>query len=192
MTNFNFLPTTYSEFKKIKDLRKHKEHKKQLTRFVFRYRLANAFVGMHADGVGKTLNGYNVVMKVFLAYTAYEQLHRSAVGLNIFMLLPVDQHKIINRELASKLRANKLLIDFLVQYTTFSTIKNLIADFKAGRSDDIVCIAYALRNVFAHGELTATAVGTTLKTQRNDLFELADVLLDFCNEHFTYCIEKLR
>lgn len=192
MKNSKYLPVAYKEFMNTKDLRKHKENKKQLTRYVFRYRLAKAFNGLKADCIGKTLDGYNAVMKVFLAYTAYEQLHRGAVGLHIFDLRRVEEQQIIDSTIASKLRENELLIDFLVEHTSDSTLLGKLIGFRNRKSDDIICVAYALRNVFAHGELTATAVGTTLKRQRNTLNELADELLTFTNSQFTKCVEKLR
>jgi hypothetical protein len=55
-----------------------------------------------------------------------------------------------------------------------------------------VCVAYAIRNVFAHGELTATPIGVALKTQRTTLEDLADFLLNYCDNIFTKCVEKLR
>lgn len=188
----NNYPTSYNEFKKLQDLRKHKDFKKGFIRFATRYRLASCFTEIKAEGIGKTINGYNVVLKIFLVYTAYEQLLQSAVGLHVFGLQAVEKNYIKNENLANKLRKNKLLIDFLIEHSTNSILISQLASFKNFKNNDIVCVSYALRNVFAHGELTATAVGTTFAWQRKDMLELADYLLSYCDETFTKCVEKLR
>ena len=190
MTNEN-LPTTYPQFKTISNLRRHSKNKKELTRFGFRYRLAKGFVEITAKGIGKTLKGYNSILKIFLAYTAYEQLIRASVGLNVYGLLRIESNTIVDKVLADKLRKNIMLIDFLIENSNGALVKQLIS-FRNNTNNDIVCIGYAIRNVFAHGELTATAVGTSLKSQRDVLEELADTLLNYCDDNFTKCVEKLR
>ena len=185
-------PTAYPLFKKPLNLRRHNENKKQLIRFVYRYRLANSFSGIVADDIGKSIKGYNTILKVFLTYTAYEQLLNSAKGLHVFGLLSIDTNFILNKPLADKLRNNEELINFLIEHSVGSILISQLSKFRNGKSDDVVCIAYAIRNVFSHGELTATAIGTRLARQRKVLDELADFLLAYCDENFTKCVEKLR
>ena len=191
MSSANY-PTSYSLFKPIAELRKHKQNKKELTRFVFRYRLAKSFEGMSAKGIGRTLEGYNAVVKLFLTYTAYEQLLRASGGLNVVGILSIDRNTIIDARLAERLRKNCKLIDFLVEHSTDGTLLSKLISFRKNSNNDVVCVAYAIRNIFAHGELTATAIGTSLKSERETLYDLADVLLNYCNENFTKCVEKLR
>lgn len=191
MSNSNY-PTSYNLFKPIAELRNHKQNKKELTRFVFRYRLAKSFEGMSAEGIGRTLEGYNAVVKLFLTYTAYEQLLRASVGLNVFGMFSIDRNTIFDARLADRLRKNGKLIDFLVEHSTDGTLLSKLISFRKNSNNDVVCVAYAIRNIFAHGELTATAIGTSLKSERETLYDLADVLLNYCNENFTKCVEKLR
>lgn len=188
----NSFPTSYSKFKKQLNLTKHNENKKQLIRFVFRYRLAKSFEGMIANDIGNSIKGYNAICKVFLTYTAYEQLLNSAKGLHVFGLLSVGKNYVLNKSLAEALRKNQELLNFLIEHSKDSILISQLSKFRSGKNDDVICIAYAIRNVFAHGELTATAIGTRLASQRNELFNLAEFILDYCDEIFTKCFEKLR
>ena len=104
----------------------------------------------------------------------------------------IDRNRIADIELAERLRNNKQLIDFLIEYSTDSILIGQLVAFRKNKNNDIVCVAYAIRNVFAHGELTATPIGIALKTERTTLIDLADFLLNYCNDIFTKCVEKLR
>ena len=191
MKNKSF-PSSFKQFKATVNLRLHNENKKLLARFVYRYRLAKSFTEIIAKDIGRTIKGYNAILKVFLTYTAYEQLLKGAYGLRVFGLDSVDRNRVENTELAEKLRKNKQLIDFLVEYSTDSLLIGQLVAFRKNANNDVVCVAYAIRNVFAHGELTATPIGVALKTERTTLLELADFLLNYCDDIFTKCVEKLR
>jgi hypothetical protein len=186
------LPSAFKQFKSTSNLRTHNENKKLLTRFVYRYRLAKSFTEIIANDIGRTIKGYNAILKVFLTYTAYEQLLKGAYGLRVFGLDSVDRNRIVNIQLAERLRSNKHLIDFLIEYSTDSMLIGQLVAFKKNKNNDVVCVAYAIRNVFAHGELTATPIGVALKTERTALTDLADFLLNYCDDIFTKCVEKLR
>lgn len=71
-------------------------------------------------------------------------------------------------------------------------LKNKINLFIDGTTDDLVCVAYGLRNKFAHGDLTASAVSTSKKKHRDDLLDLADGILDYSDELFDKCISRLN
>ena len=150
-------PSAYKQFKAITDLYKHSENKLLFGRFVYRYRLARSFDGIIADGIGRTLTGYNAILKVFLAYTAYEQLLKGASGLHVYQLGSIKTNRVVDLELASRLRMNKKLIDSLINYSTDSKLVGELVAFRKEASDDITCVAYAIRNIFAHGDLTATS-----------------------------------
>ena len=186
------LPISFKLFKATVNLRLHSENKKLLTRFVYRYRLAKSFTEIIADDIGRTLKGYNAILKVFLTYTAYEQLLKASNGLRVYGLDGIDKNRIVDIELAERLRKNKQLINFLIEYSTDSILIGQLAAFRKNKNNDIVCVAYAIRNVFAHGELTATPIGIALKDERTTLLDLADFLLNYCDDIFTKCVEKLR
>ncbi len=191
MTTKN-LPSAFKQFKSTSNLRSHNKNKKLLARFVYRYRLAKSFTEIVAKDIGRTIKGYNAILKVFLTYTAYEQLLKGAYGLRIFGLDSLDRNRIVDIHLAERLRNNKQLIDFLIEYSTDSILIGQLVAFRKSKNNDVVCVAYAIRNVFAHGELTATPIGVALKTQRTTLGDLADFLLNYCDNIFTKCVEKLR
>lgn len=191
MSNIN-LPSSFKQFKATVNLRSHNTNKKLLARFVYRYRLAKSFREIIANEIGRTLKGYNAILKVFLTYTAYEQLLKGAYGLRVFGLNSIDKNRIENIQLATRIRNNKQLIDFLIEYSTDSILIGQLVAFRKNMNNDIVCVAYAIRNVFAHGELTATPIGVSLKKERTTLIDLADFLLNYCDDIFTKCVEKLR
>lgn len=186
------LPSSFKQFKATVNLRLHNENKKLLARFVYRYRLAKSFTGIIAKDIGRTIKGYNAILKVFLTYTAYEQLLKASNGLSVYGLDGIAKNRIVDIELAERLRKNKQLIDFLVEYSTDSVLIGQLVAFRKNANNDIVCVAYAVRNVFAHGELTATPIGIALKDERTTLLDLADFLLNYCDDIFTKCVEKLR
>ena len=186
------LPSSFKQFKATVNLRLHNENKKLLARFVYRYRLAKSFTGIIAKDIGRTIKGYNAILKVFLTYTAYEQLLKASNGLRVYGLDGIAKNRIVDIELAERLRNNKQLIDFLVEYSTDSILIGQLVAFRKNKNNDIVCVAYAIRNVFAHGELTATPIGVALKSERTTLLDLADFLLNYCDDNFTKCVEKLR
>jgi len=93
--------------------------------------------------------------------------------------------------LAIKIRQNEKLKSYLLAYPHEQAVANKIRHFFNGTSSDIVCIAFALRNIFAHGELTASVVGTETIARRKVFTDLANSLLDYCDDIFSLCVKKL-
>jgi len=191
MPNAKYLPTDYDEYVDLAKLTKKDYALPLLNRFSFRYRLAESFEGMIAPDVGRTLEGYNVITKVFLAYTAYEAIVKAARRLRVYSVSTHDLNTIFDTNLASRLRQNERLVSYLVSNTQDNGLINKLKLSFNGSTSDVLCIAYALRNIFAHGDLTATSVGTETKAKRKDFIDLANVLLDYCDDTFTLCLRKL-
>ena len=187
-----YLPSSFSVLRTTVGLARNKEEKKLLVRFAYRYRLAKSFAYTHAPAVGRTLAGYDAILKLFLAYTAYEQILKPAVRLHIFPILPVDRNEICDENIAIALRANSKLMKFLIEYSTDSILINKLKAFAEGKTDDVTRVAYAIRNVYAHGDLTASAIGLSTYLQQDVLWDLASFLLTYSDETFTKCVEKLR
>jgi hypothetical protein len=191
MPNAKNLPTNYDQYVKRAKQSKKSTAISQLNKFSFRYRLAEDFEGLIAPNVGRTLAGYNVITKVFLAYTAYEAVVKAARNLKVYS---VQSHQLNTRfepELANKIRQNEKLKSYLLSYPHENAISNKIKLFFNGTTSDIICISYALRNIFAHGELTASVVGTETAAKRKVFTELANSILDYCDETFTQCLDRL-
>ena len=60
-----------------------------------------------------------------------------------------------------------------------------------GTDDDIVCLAYGIRNLYAHGELTTTDILDRTVKQRAVLVDVADTILDYCDKTFSSFMDKL-
>jgi hypothetical protein len=191
MPNIKNLPKDYDEYVKLAKTSKKKSAISQLNKFSFRYRLAEDFEGIIAPNVGRTLAGYNVITKLFLAYTAYEAIIKAA---RILRVPSVQIHEFNTRfepELAKKIRNNDKLKSFLISYPHDNSLANKVKLFFSGTTSDIVCISYALRNIFAHGELTASVIGTDTVAKRKVFTELSNSMLDYCDETFSQCLRRL-
>jgi hypothetical protein len=186
------LPTAFRNLKNTKEIRTHEKEKHQLIRFAYRYRLAYCFTNTKADGVGTTLHGYNAIHKLFLAYTAYEQLLKSTYTLKLFGVKHIAENRIENLDMADKIRAQKYITEVLIKYTRDADLLHQLKEFEDNKNNDITCIAYAIRNIYAHGDLTPTAMKIRSIKRGKIFFDLADFLLEYCDEIFTKVIDKLR
>ncbi len=191
MPNAKNLPTDYEEYVELAKLSKKKSALPLLNRFAFRYRLAEDFEGIVAPNVGKTLAGYNVLTKVFLAYTAYEAIIKAGRNLRVHSVQSHDLNTRFDKLLADKLRNNEKLKSYLLSYPHDFALSNKVKLFFNGNTSDIICIAYALRNIFAHGDLTASVVGTETIAKRKMFTDLANAILDYCDETFTLCLKRI-
>ena len=88
MINPQHLPTMHKEFSALKksfskkQLEKNTEILNLLNRFMYRYRMANAFQTIVAVDVEKrTVDGYACGMKLFMAYSAYDELREAEKNL---------------------------------------------------------------------------------------------------------------
>lgn len=186
-------PNSYSKFVSKNRLGiRRKQVRLNLLRFVYRYRLAESFEGLIAPDVGRTRLGYDVITKIFLANTAYELIVKTAFMLSIPSVRELEENGVINEEVAVKIRNNEVLKGFLLKYPNHQTdLLIKLRLFYSESTSDISCVSYAIRNIFAHGDLTATAIGTEKKERREVLLDLADAMLDYCDELFTKCVNKL-
>ncbi len=191
MPNAKNLPNDYDAFVKFAKISHKKAAISLLNKFSFRYRLAEDFEGIVAPNVGRTLAGYNVITKVFLAYTAYEAVIKAARYLRVSSIQNIELNTCFDSALAIKIRQNEKLKSYLLAYPHEQSVANKIRLFFNGTSSDIVCIAFALRNIFAHGELTASVVGTETIAKRKVFTDLANSLLDYCDDTFSLCVKKL-
>jgi len=192
MANDNKFPTHYTDYLRKSAITRRTDALPLLARFCNRYRLAESFEGMIAPDVGKTLAGYDVLTKIFLAYTAYEAVVKAARSLRLRDISDPALNASLNPTLAVRLRENFKLMKYLATQDFGTELKNKINLFIDGTTDDIVCVAYGLRNKFAHGDLTASAISTSKKKHRDDLLGLADGILDYSDELFDKCISRLN
>ena len=193
---YDNMPSAYKDYQqklKTGTIKINAEVKRRLSRFPYRYRLAKSFVGIDAKEVGRTLIGYEAGMKVFLAYTAYEDLIYAAQKLGIENVRDKNENTILNKELAEQLLKNNNLIEYVRENVRSedALLKVRIEEFIRGETNDVLFLALAIRNFYAHGIFTATKGGVTKKADKALYYKLADVVLKYCDKRFTNCIKKI-
>ena len=179
-------PKDIKKFKKIAKKINDKQVKNCMTRYTYRYRLAKAFQGLQAPSVSKkTLDGYSVATKLFLAYSAYDEIReveKLLRGKN-----KVESYKVFNFSVASKIRRNSGLKELLLNSVAVSNtrLKNNIKSFYENKNNDVMCIATALRNCFAHGDFTASTAGLRTKSPIAAIEDLIEIIQITSNELFS-------
>ena len=185
------LPADYARLGKLQRISPHYWAFPQLRRFAYRYRLAKSFQRIEATGFGRSIDTYSAFTKLFLTYTAYEQLVPVANKLRVSGVSKVDTNVIFDKRLAAQLRRNTKLAIFLTNSNLQYWLRKRIENMLNGTDDDIVCLAFGIRNLYAHGELTTTDILDRTVKQRAVLVDVADTLLDYCDKTFSGCMDKL-
>ena len=195
MKILNNMPTEHAKWTKLKkgeQLKQKVVH--SLNRVQYRYRLACSFSSMTIDGTTPlTAKGYTAFMKLFLAYSAYDEVRTAEM-----ILLKREKLKVHNIEnqttLASTLRKNeklkKLLIDGIANEN--DGLKKSLYKFYEDKSNDIMCIATAARNSFVHGDLTAGGAGLSINARVTAIEELAAMLRIYSDKIFSKCLRKIE
>ena len=194
---YDNMPTAYKDYELLLKSRPKplaKLTKQKLNRFPYRYRLAKSFNGIDAKEVGRTLIGYEAGMKVFLAYTAYEDLIYAAYKLGVENVKKKNENEIPNKELALQLMKKTELIGFISENLREEDdwLKTKIEKFIRGNTNDVLFLALAIRNLYAHGVFTATKGGVKNKTDKALYFRLADEVLRYCDKRFKNCVKILE
>lgn len=189
----NFLPTSFKAYKPLKLTVKSESIKRRLHRFPYRYRLAKAFSGIQ-DGkqLGRSKAGYEAGMKVFLAYTAFEEIYDAAKQLSNGKLPDVQLAVRSNIELAKKIRSNARLKQLLLTNSNSKELQKSIDNFYKCFNSDILCVAYIVRNTFAHGDFTAGGAGLNRKIDCETFQSIAEEVLFYSDKLFTNCVEELE
>jgi hypothetical protein len=167
--------------KKITDI----EVKQSLNRYTYRYRLARCFNGLDISEVDKrTKEGYSVVAKLFFAYTAYDEVRFAE---QILLKRSKQKiHHVFNFAVANKLRRNKAL-EYVLKNSPAVNSKTLLKNihrFYDEGNNEVMCIATAIRNCFAHGDFTAGGAKLQTKAMREPINELAEVVFEKSNQIF--------
>jgi hypothetical protein len=140
-----------------------------------------------------TAKGYTAFMKLFLAYSAYDEVRAAEM-----VLLKREKLKVHNIEdqtaLAATLRKNdklkKLLTDGIANEN--DGLKKSLNRFYEGQSDDIMCVATAARNSFVHGDLTAGGAGLSINARVAAIEQLAAILRNYSDKLFSKCLKRIE
>jgi hypothetical protein len=196
MKTLNNMPTEHLKWAQLKKETKHKIEKvtHSLNRFQYRYRLACSFSSMTIDGTTPlTAKGYTAFMKLFLAYSAYDEVRAAEK-----ILLKREKLKVHNIEnqtaLAASLRKNEKLKNLLLDGIANDNdgLKKSLHRFYEGNSEDIMCIATAARNSFVHGDLTAGGAGLSINARVAAIEELATILRSYSDKLFSKCLKRIE
>ena len=156
----------------------------RLNRFRARYQFARRMTAVVADGyTDRTLRGYAAGLRVQLAANAAELLE-PIVGRKF-----VDW-QIVDVKLASELRDILTpLIDSDMETFHSPTLRDELKIFQTQPSN-IRVAATAIRILFAHGSFTPTGTGALNRRGVVALHQLADGVLNACEQHFERWFEE--
>ncbi len=185
-------PTSFVRFKAIKRYIKDESVRETLSHFNYRYRTARAFGGIVAPDLEvRTINGYAVGMKLLLAFGAYDELRIARKSISSLRLQKGKHEKILDIELAQKLRDNEKLKYFLTKTLKYKgdELGSDVKLFFKNENDDVLCIATSIRNAFAHGIYTPSSAGLTTNPKQKSIDALTNKLLDLTDTIATKCVD---
>jgi hypothetical protein len=195
MTNENHLPKKHKEFNAMmkalteKQKKKNRDYLNLLNRFMYRYRMAKAFQTIIATDVEKrTLDGYACGMRLFMAYSAYDEIRaaeRILIGKRKNTI-----HKRKDAVLAEKIRTNKEMKDLLLNSITINDdgLRKTLINFYERKNDEIMFFASSLRHSFVHGDFTTARAGLTNKTKIGVINEVTNVVFEVSDDIFSEII----
>ena len=195
MKDLHNLPTKHKEFSAMKKALSEKQKKQNekflnlMNRFMYRYRMAKAFKTLVAKDVEKrTVDGYACGMKLFMAYSAYDEI-RAAERI----LRKLDRnatHKYKNEILAEKIRSNERMKDLLLETIAVEEdgLRIMLKKFYANKNNEIMIFASSLRHSFVHGDFTTSRSGLTNKREIQTINDVTNVVLNLSDEIFSEMI----
>jgi len=212
MASTRLFPKDFSRHKALKEKINYLEDdiKRRFQRFPYRYRFAKSFDSINTDDAIaiRTLIGYEAGMKVFLAYTCYEQIVYVANNLKITNVYPKALNQIPNINICENLISNKKFMKMIQEVYANGLAKeeelnkenlnnnthltNSLEKFLNNKSVDVLCIAYAIRNLYAHGEFTGGGAGVTNNKIKDYYYEIADEVLSYSENLYSLCINKIN
>ena len=195
MKDLHNLPTKHKEFSAMKKALSDKQRKQNekflnlMNRFMYRYRMAKAFQTIVAEDVEKrTVDGYACGMKLFMAYSAYDEI-RAAERI----LLKLDRnktHKYKNEILAEEIRSNERMKDLLLETIAVEEdgLRIMLKKFYANKNNEIMIFASSLRHSFVHGDFTTARSGLTNKREIQTINDVTEIVLKVSDEIFSEMI----
>lgn len=200
---------TDSAFKRWSDFLRNQniEGTPTTNRFIARFRLASNFKGINADGYSDTtLRGYNSLMSVFLAHTAFDSFvdsiteNKARKDEKLLVDFAVDKHNhpFEDLQLAEDIRSNESLMKILIDYTDVSERTSIqmetIMSFYGGviGGSHLNAVAKQIRHLVAHGHMTAYGSEAVKKENTEALFSLAQLIRTETYALFEQYVSKLE
>lgn len=172
-----------------------------INRFIARYQFSRKYRGIDADLKEETLNGYSKIFHVFLAHSAFDALikgvdelaKREEFPIVVDIKMNKNNHLMIDDEIAIELRKVKGMGQILTAYAdnhiriarlkafynidyTESELQNvdlMKARDSVKNSNNLLVVASAIRNLVAHGQLSATGANVIKKKNAKAIENLA-------------------
>jgi hypothetical protein len=190
-----------------------------LNRFAARYQLSRKYQGIDARMSDKTMRGYSRIFHVFLAHSAFDSLikgvdelaTKSEKSMSVELIFDKNNHPMIDDELASEIRKIKGMSDVLIEYADNEVrivrlknffgvnftdeelenrkITNAIRTVKI--PNNLLVVASAVRNVVAHGQLSATGANAMSKKNCETIERLAKFVEEKTLELFDSYVDAL-
>ncbi len=170
-----------------------------INRLNARIRLAKDCGGMKLESYDEeTVVGYDGFLQVFLTHSALERFMEINSLKNydeLFRLMaPYGPEKVVEEFFEGD--SKDKLYDFLLEKIYSNKLKEGFSKCKRGESANVACISAAVRNIFAHGHLSAHANGVTPRKIYASCRSVSDFLLRFMDAEFTRkidtCYERIR
>jgi len=168
-------------------------------RFSARYRMAVSFeAAIFSNEISKkTATSFSHVLATVLSQMALE----AAIVLN---KKDIGTYKMTCQECAELFKSSKMnttlintLMSNIKKYnpddSKKSTIEEGLDNLVSGNSSDVWCIARAIRNSFAHGDMTSHGAGVAqCKIMRKFFIKLKDVLINHCNLEMAFGLKQCK
>ena len=190
-----------------------------INRFQARYQFSRKYKGIDADLKEETLNGYSKIFHVFLAHSAFDALikgtdelaKRDESPLVVDLKMDKNNHLMINDEIAYELRKVKGMGEILTAYadnetriarlkafynieytnTEMQNLKLMKARETVKNSNNLLVVASAIRNLVAHGQLSATGANAVTKKNARAIENLAKFVEFKTIELFSQYVDAL-
>lgn len=150
----------------------------ELNRLSARYRLAKSFEGINLKEYNKTTaDGYSSILRVFLTYSAFEQLLACCGIKNNSLLQSLPNYG--SQEIDKKLRSIKnyeLFFETIFEHLDRENHRKQIRAFLNNNSDyNLLYLPAGIRHIFAHGKLTPNSKNI----EPNSAIFISNVLVEF-------------
>jgi hypothetical protein len=164
----------------------------QLARWSARFRLAKSFKSLDlgdAYSGSDTPQLYSAITRIFLVYSAFEIY----CDIICFKSSKESQIKALQDALSQQatiktirdLDPQNAFATFLLQHLTGVKLKRTMCDFIGNEKEiNVSCLAKSIRHVFAHGILTANAMGLSPKRFDQVSQIISDFLLNCMDKDF--------
>ena len=169
-----------------------------ISRYFARRDLCKSFRGLKLKDYSKnTVNGYNAIFSVYLAYSALDVL-TSTIAKNYYQFETFDRYlkrdkksggcifeiyriRIENEELADWLRDNHLLMEIIADETVQHIRKDVIS-FCSHDHNNVISICQGIRHLVAHGNLTVAAAAAHSKKYSDAIEYCAELLISAADD----------